>query len=120
MKHKHIYDNNGKQLCCTQEERINLIADLQLNNKQEEEGCCTIPEPIFGRINNGGYSHENPHNQPGANSITLRIFFPAIISFVLLSIAIIFDNLYTQPWFSGWLRVIWYILAYGPVGFPVL
>lgn len=120
MKHKHIYDNNGKQLCCTQEERINLIADLQLNNEHEEEGCCTIPKPIFGRINNGGYSHENPHNQPGANSITLRIFFPAIISFVLLSIAIIFDNLYTQPWFSGWLRVIWYILAYAPVGFPVL
>ncbi|MDD2198066.1 MAG: heavy metal translocating P-type ATPase [Bacteroidales bacterium] len=50
----------------------------------------------------------------------MRIFFPAIISFLLLSIAIVLDNFFSQPWFLGWLRVAWYILAYAPVGLPVL
>ncbi len=27
MEHKHIYDKDGKQLCCTQEEKINQLAE---------------------------------------------------------------------------------------------
>lgn len=120
MMHKHIYDENGQQLCCTQEEKINLIADQQLKNEPEEGCCCANTEPIFGRTKIEGLPNENASNHSSGNSITLRIFFPAIISFVLLSIAIGFDNFFTQPWFTGWLRVVWYILAYIPVGFPVL
>ena len=48
------------------------------------------------------------------------MFLPAIISLVLLLIAIGFDNYFTQSWFIGWVRVGWYVLAYIPVGFPVL
>ena len=34
MKHQHKYDANGKQLCCTQEEKINHKTDKQ-------SGCST-------------------------------------------------------------------------------
>jgi Cd2+/Zn2+-exporting ATPase len=48
------------------------------------------------------------------------MFLPAIISFILLLIAIGFDNYFKQSWFTGYVRIGWYILAYIPVGFPVV
>ena len=48
------------------------------------------------------------------------MFLPAIISFVLLAIALLFDNFLPQSWFNGWIRIVWYVVAYVPVGFPVL
>jgi Cd2+/Zn2+-exporting ATPase len=48
------------------------------------------------------------------------MFLPAIISFVLLMVAIGFDNYFTQSWFTGWVRIVWYIVAYIPVGIPVV
>ena len=48
------------------------------------------------------------------------MFLPAIISLVLLLMAIGFDHYFPQSWFVGWIRVAWYVLAYAPVGFPVL
>ena len=30
------------------------------------------------------------------------------------------DNYFQQTWFTGWIRIGWYVLAYLPVGFPVL
>ena len=43
------------------------------------------------------------------------MFLPAIISFTLLLIAIGFDNYFKQFWFTGWVRIGWYIVAYIPV-----
>ncbi|MCE7055896.1 cadmium-translocating P-type ATPase [Algoriphagus sp. AGSA1] len=31
-----------------------------------------------------------------------------------------FDHVFPQEWFQGWIRVIWYAIAYLPVGLPVL
>jgi Cd2+/Zn2+-exporting ATPase len=39
---------------------------------------------------------------------------------VLLLIAIAFDSYVKPDWFTGWIRVVWYIVAYVPVGLPVL
>lgn len=33
MTHHHIYDKDGKQLCCTQEEKINKVADAHLKHE---------------------------------------------------------------------------------------
>lgn len=30
------------------------------------------------------------------------------------------DSYFPQEWFIGWMRIIWYCVAYLPVGFPVL
>jgi Cd2+/Zn2+-exporting ATPase len=93
MEHKHIYDKDGKQLCCTQEEKINQLTEE--------------------------HSGENKHQHTESQS-TFRMFLPAIISLAVLLIAIVFDNYLPQSWFTGWIRIIWYVIAYLPVGLPVI
>ncbi|MFV8363607.1 heavy metal translocating P-type ATPase [Flavobacterium sp. ZT3P35] len=106
MKHIHKYDANGKQLCCTLEEKINSKTDKQ-------SGCCTVDYK-------SEHSDDDGHDHSGGDQTTFQMFLPAIISFILLLVAIGFDNYFTQTWFTGWVRLIWYIVAYVPVGFPVL
>ncbi|MCP9748323.1 heavy metal translocating P-type ATPase [Lacihabitans sp. CS3-21] len=115
MEHKHIYDKDGKQLCCTQEEKINNIANQQLKKEHKEVGCCATDEP-----NNDEHTEEDGHDHSPISDGTLQMFLPAIISLVLLLIAIGLDNYIPQSWFTGWVRIIWYSIAYLPVGFPVL
>jgi Cd2+/Zn2+-exporting ATPase len=105
MTHQHKYDANGKQLCCTLEEKINHKTDKQTGC------CCTDNEP---ENNSDGDDHSNEEKS------TFQMFLPAIISFVLLLIAIGFDNLFPQSWFTEWVRFAWYAVAYLPVGFPVI
>ncbi|RTY90600.1 heavy metal translocating P-type ATPase [Flavobacterium sp. GT3R68] len=106
MKHQHKYDANGKQLCCTLEEKIHHKTD-------KKTGCCTTH-------NDHEHSDDDGHDHSDTDQTTLQMFTPAIISFTLLLIAIVFDNYFPQTWFTGWVRIVWYIVAYIPVGFPVL
>ena len=108
MKHKHKYDANGKQLCCTLEEKINQETDIDI-------GCCAVDSKSQHSDDDG---HDHDHSQKSES--TLRMFVPAIISFTLLLIAIGFDNYFPQTWFTAWVRIAWYAVAYLPVGFPVL
>jgi len=48
------------------------------------------------------------------------MYFPSIISFILLFFAIAMDHWFPQTWFTDWVRVVWYLGAYVPVGFPVI
>ncbi|SEG05499.1 Cd2+/Zn2+-exporting ATPase [Halpernia humi] len=68
----------------------------------------------------GEHSHDDGHNHDNSDKTTLQMFLPAIISFTLLIIAIALDNWITQNWFNGWVRIVWYVAAYIPVGLPVL
>ena len=106
MKHQHKYDVNGKQLCCTLEEKIN-----SKTNKQT--GCFTTHK-------DHEHSDDDGHDHSGTDQTTFQMFLPAIISFILLLIAVGFDNYFPQTWFTGWVRIAWYIVAYIPVGLPVL
>jgi Cd2+/Zn2+-exporting ATPase len=106
MKHQHKYDSSGKQLCCTLEEKINQKTD-------KDSGCCTTHQ-------DHKHSDDDGHDHSSVNQTTLQMFLPAIISFTLLLIAIGFDNYFPQTWFTGWVRMAWYVVAYIPVGFPVL
>ena len=96
MVHQHKYDANGKQICCTLEEKINKKTE----HHSDDDG--------------------HDHNHSAEEKSTFQMFLPAIISFVLLLVAIGFDNYFTQSWFTGWIRLAWYIVAYIPVGFPVI
>ena len=49
-----------------------------------------------------------------------RIYLPAIFSFVMLITGIIVDYLEIFPHISDWIRIVWYVVAYIPVGFPVI
>lgn len=79
------------------------------------------------QIQNSGFStkktehHDHDgHNHDVGDKNTFQLFLPAIVSFILLILGIGFDNFFEQAWFSGWFRIIWYIIAYLPVGFPVI
>jgi Zn2+/Cd2+-exporting ATPase len=117
MEHKHIYDKDGKQLCCTQEEKINLIVNKQLKKEHKEVGCCATDDH---NEHKDEHSDDDGHNHSVGNQSTFQMFLPAIISLVLLLIAIGLDNYFPQTWFTGWVRIAWYAIAYLPVGFPVL
>jgi len=109
MAHQHKYDANGKQLCCTLEEKINAKTD-------KSSGCCPV-EDKDSHSDDDGHDHYHGHN---ADKSTFRMFLPAIISFILLIVGIGFDNYIPQSWFTSYVRLGWYIAAYLPVGIPVL
>ena len=80
-----------------------------------EECCSTKPKKEH---NHEGHDHDHSHEVQDKS--TLQLFLPAIVSFALLFIGITFDNFIENNWFNGWLRLVWYLVAYIPVGLPVL
>ncbi|TXI33164.1 MAG: cadmium-translocating P-type ATPase, partial [Niabella sp.] len=108
--HKHIYDAQGRQLCCTQEEKIYTKAQAK--------------ELLPGHHERDGHNHEHGdddgHDHSGGDQTVFQMFLPSLISLVLLLTAIAFDNWIVQSWFTGWIRIVWYVVAYLPVGFPVM
>jgi len=112
MEHKHQYDAQGKQLCCTQQEKIYAKAGakkLLKNGHTETDGH-----------DHSEHGDDDGHDHSGGSDNTFKMFLPAVISLVLLLLAIAFDNWIPQAWFTGWVRIIWYIAAYAPVGLPVI
>ena len=66
-------------------------------------------------------SSESQNQSPSLSNTTnnYKLYLPAIFSFILLMIGLGLD--YTNAsFFSGWIRVLWYIAAYLPVGYPVI
>ncbi len=49
-----------------------------------------------------------------------QVYAPAIFSFMMLVVGLIIDNFLNTSFFNGWFRIGWYVLAYLPVGYPVL
>lgn len=107
MAHQHKYDAKGKQLCCTLEEKISKKSD-------KSSGCCSTHDH---------YSHSDDHGHQQEHNVDqsmFKMFLPAIISLLLLLVAIGLDNYFPQSWFTEYVRLAWYIIAYLPVGIPVL
>jgi Cd2+/Zn2+-exporting ATPase len=98
--------HNNDTKCCETEQKVPV-------KKNTQSGCCSHDEQETHDDNDG-------HDHSGGDQTVFQMFAPAIISFVLLIIAIVFDNYLPQTWFSGWIRTVWYVIAYLPVGFPVL
>ncbi|MDD2438396.1 MAG: heavy metal translocating P-type ATPase, partial [Massilibacteroides sp.] len=48
------------------------------------------------------------------------VYLPASISFLFLLAGLSFDHLFPDSFFKEYVRLVWYIFAYLPVGFPVL
>ena len=127
MEHEHIYDKDGKQLCCTQEEKIYQQADatdilIGSNSKSDSH----IHEG-HKHDDHKRHSHEEEHSDNdghdhsgGENQSTFQLFLPAIISFSLLILGILLDYYFKPEWFTGWIRIALYVLAYIPVGLPVI
>lgn len=98
--HIHTYDKNGNQICCSLEEKIDK----------------KTPPPLV-HTDNDGHDHSHSHSHDGSS--TLKTYLPAIVSFVLLMSGIAMDY-FNVGFFKDWLRLLWYIIAYIPVGLPVV
>ncbi|MBF4491308.1 cadmium-translocating P-type ATPase [Flavobacterium sp. MR2016-29] len=92
------------------------IEEKIIKKKTNQSGCCAVHED-HNHSDEDGHDHDHEHNAEGS---LFKMFLPAIISFVLLLIGIVFENYFPQNWFSGYVRMAWYIVAYLPVGLPVL
>ncbi|WP_313113410.1 heavy metal translocating P-type ATPase [Aequorivita sediminis] len=68
-----------------------------------EEGCCS----------------DNPSVNTDNHQSNFKIYLPAVISFIMLISGIIMDY-YGTAFFKNWVRLVWYGIAYIPVGFPVM
>lgn len=113
MEHQHKYDAQGKQLCCTQEQKIYTKAGAK--NLIQEDDCCSTKKHKHEEHND-----DDGHDHSHAGGSVFKMFLPAIVSLVLLLAGIAMDNWFPQTWFAGWVRIIWYVFAYIPVGVPVI
>lgn len=84
-----------------------------------EECCSTKPKPRHTH-DHEGHDHNHEHSHNIGNASAFQMFLPAIISFALLLIGIALDNFIKADWFARWIRLVWYLIAYIPVGLPVL
>ena len=87
---------------------------------QDDSECCRIEEKINKAEDQHLEEDGHTHDHSSKEKSIFQLFLPAIISFGLLLLAIVFDNYFTQSWFTGWVRIVWYVAAYLPVGLPVI
>lgn len=82
------------------------------------EECCSSKPKKEHHHNHEGHHHDHSHDTHDQS--IFRMFLPAIISFVLLLVGISLDQFIVNEWFYGWFRLVFYGIAYIPVGVPVL
>lgn len=92
-----------------------------------EKCCSTTPEKPDTKGHQHHHSEGDGHDHDGhdhshdtGDQTIFQMFLPAIVSFVILLLGIAFDNYIKQTWFTGWVRLVWFLAAYIPVGLPVL
>lgn len=121
MKHQHTYDAQGKQTCCSEEEKIYTEAGAEEILKPEKALRKSF-NATPADDSHAGHDHgaDDDHDHTNMEGSTFKLFLPSIISLSLLLIALYFDHLLKPDWFTGWVRIAWYIVAYLPVGLPVL
>ena len=82
-------------------------------HQQETDSCCGHQHQHDKHTD--GREHDHDHG----DAWSFKTYMPAIASLVLLLVAIAFDQL-SIPFFEGYLRLGWYLLAYIPVAWPVI
>ena len=98
--HIHKYDSSGKQICCSLEEKID----------------AKTPPPLLRTSDHDHHDHDHDHSHHGDD---WKVYLSALISFTLLMAGIAFDY-FDVAFFNGWIRIVWYAVAYIPVGLPVI
>jgi Cd2+/Zn2+-exporting ATPase len=66
-----------------------------------------------------GHDHDG-HNHGGVSVSDWRIYGSAVLSFTLLIGGLALEYGLKPDWFTGWVRLVWYLIAYLPVGLPVV
>lgn len=87
------------------------MAPHQNNN---EDGCCGHQRHEKHQ-NHNDHDHDHSHG----DSSSFRTYLPVVICLALLLTAIAFDRL-SFSFFTGYLRIAWYLVAYFLVAWPVI
>ncbi len=100
--HRHTYNAQGNMTCCTLEEKIYTHANAEelIKPKQQQEG--------------------DAHEHESSEGAAWKQYLPLSISLTMLLLGIIFDNYLRSDFFKSYVRLTWYVIAYLPVGFPVI
>lgn len=97
--HKHTYDAKGNMTCCTLEEKIDAKTGTP-----------------HSHTDNDGHDHAHGSEDKAA----WKEYLPVILSFIMLMMGIALDNRLELEFFTGYVRLSWYGIAYLPVGAPVI
>lgn len=105
--HKHVYDAQGRMTCCSLEEKIDSrTGKPHAHPKKEDEH------------DHGDEDHDHAHAD--GDQSAWKIYLPVVLSLAILLSGIAFDNWVKPVFFDDTVRLIWYIVAYIPVGLPVM
>ncbi len=94
---------------------------VRKRKKRKVDACCAAgndEEDSSSEKDEGSHSHEHSHRE-GNISFFGGIYWP-LFSFVLLLLGLYFEHYLHPTWFEGPLRFVFYLIAYVPVGLPVL
>ena len=81
----------------------------------QNDSCCSTPTP---QEKPKGHDHDHDHDH-GAHGGGFKTYIPGIFSFVMLVSGIALDY-FEVDFFQDHVRLVWYIVAYLPVGLPVM
>jgi Zn2+/Cd2+-exporting ATPase len=105
--HVHTYDAQGRLTCCSLEEKIDAKSGTPHIHKQDDD-------------HDGEDGHDHDHAHSSSEQPAWKQYAPAIVSFVLLLTGILFEQVFKSAFFEGTIKLIWYLVAYVPVGLPVM
>jgi len=85
------------------------------HQNHNEDGCCGHQRQEKHQNHNEDHGHDHNHG----DSSSFKTYLPVIICLALLLTAIAFDQL-AFSFFTDYLRLIWYLVAYFLVAWPVI
>ncbi len=89
----------------------------ETQHKKTKPACACCSEE---HTHEESHHHDHDHSHESSDKTIFQLFLPAIISFVILMMGVVLDYFIKPEWFIGWIRLALYIVAYIPVGLPVL
>lgn len=101
--HVHTYDAQGRMTCCSLGEKID-------SKSGTPHSCCDVHSD----------KSEDGHDHSHGEKPSWMQYAPAIVSFTLLLTGILFEQVFKPAFFQGAVKLIWYLVAYVPVGLPVM
>ncbi len=127
--HHHTHDNHGKMTCSCA--KVHTTHQHNHTTDSTSNACCGHTDNSHSYTDSGGgHSHHGDsddddggccsHSHTNNPFSHLPTYLPPIISFSLLLLGLAFTYLFELSFFTGIVQFIWYVLAYIPVGYPVL
>lgn len=125
----HTHDNHGKMTCSCA--KVHTTHQHNHTTDSTSNACCGHTDNSHSYTDSGGgHSHHGDsddddggccsHSHTNNPFSHLPTYLPPIISFALLLLGLAFTYLFELSFFTGIVQFIWYVLAYIPVGYPVL